>query len=106
MLPSSPITSWQIDGEIMEIVSDFIFLAGPPRPPAPDGAPAAESRTPSTRDSGQRDSITSFLLCSLAHPIRLQVALGTGRQHVEMVNALDKGRGRSSEFSWLCCNCV
>ena len=23
---SSPITSWQIDGEIMEIVTDFIFL--------------------------------------------------------------------------------
>ena len=23
---SSPITSWQIDGETMEIVSDFIFL--------------------------------------------------------------------------------
>ena len=26
IMPSSPITSWQIDGEIMEIVSDFIFL--------------------------------------------------------------------------------
>ena len=26
VMPSSPITSWQIDGEIMEIVSDFIFL--------------------------------------------------------------------------------
>ena len=24
---SSPITSWQIDGETMEIVTDFIFLA-------------------------------------------------------------------------------
>ena len=24
--PSSPITSWQIDGEIMETVIDFIFL--------------------------------------------------------------------------------
>ena len=23
---SSPITSWQIDGETMEIVTDFIFL--------------------------------------------------------------------------------
>ena len=26
IMASSPITSWQIDGEIMEIVSDFIFL--------------------------------------------------------------------------------
>ena len=25
VLASSPITSWQIDGEIMEIVRDFIF---------------------------------------------------------------------------------
>ena len=25
-MASSPITSWQIDGETMEIVSDFIFL--------------------------------------------------------------------------------
>ena len=25
-MASSPITSWQIDGEIMEIVTDFIFL--------------------------------------------------------------------------------
>ena len=25
ILASSPITSWQIDGEIMEIVRDFIF---------------------------------------------------------------------------------
>ena len=25
-MTSSPITSWQIDGETMEIVSDFIFL--------------------------------------------------------------------------------
>ena len=24
----SPITSWQIDGETMETVTDFIFLAG------------------------------------------------------------------------------
>ena len=27
-MASSPITSWQIDGEIMETVSDFIFLGG------------------------------------------------------------------------------
>ena len=26
MMASSPITSWQIDGETMEIVADFIFL--------------------------------------------------------------------------------
>ena len=26
-MASSPITSWQIDGETMEIVTDFIFLA-------------------------------------------------------------------------------
>ena len=26
ILESSPITSWQIDGETMETVSDFIFL--------------------------------------------------------------------------------
>ena len=27
IMGSSPITSWQIDGEMMEIVTDFIFLA-------------------------------------------------------------------------------
>ena len=27
IMSSSPITSWQIDGETMETVSDFIFLA-------------------------------------------------------------------------------
>ena len=27
IMASSPITSWQIDGEMMEIVTDFIFLA-------------------------------------------------------------------------------
>ena len=26
IIASGPITSWQIDGEIMEIVTDFIFL--------------------------------------------------------------------------------
>ena len=26
IMPSGPITSWQIDGEIMETVTDFIFL--------------------------------------------------------------------------------
>ena len=26
IMSSSPITSWQIDGETMEIVTDFIFL--------------------------------------------------------------------------------
>ena len=26
VIASSPITSWQIDGETVEIVSDFIFL--------------------------------------------------------------------------------
>ena len=26
IMPSSPITSWQIDGETMNIVTDFIFL--------------------------------------------------------------------------------
>ena len=26
-MPSGPITSWQIDGENVETVSDFIFLA-------------------------------------------------------------------------------
>ena len=27
IMASSPITSWQIDGETMETVADFIFLA-------------------------------------------------------------------------------
>ena len=27
IMASGPITSWQIDGETMEIVTDFIFLA-------------------------------------------------------------------------------
>ena len=27
IIASGPITSWQIDGETMEIVTDFIFLA-------------------------------------------------------------------------------
>ena len=27
LMASSPITSWQIDGETMKIVTDFIFLA-------------------------------------------------------------------------------
>ena len=27
LMASSPITSWQIDGEAMETVTDFIFLA-------------------------------------------------------------------------------
>ena len=31
IMASSPITSWQIDGEIMETVRDFIFL-GPKSP--------------------------------------------------------------------------
>ena len=26
IMTSSPITSWQIDGDIMEIVTDFLFL--------------------------------------------------------------------------------
>ena len=26
IMASSPVTSWQIDGETMEIVTDFIFL--------------------------------------------------------------------------------
>ena len=26
IMPSGPITSWEIDGETMETVSDFIFL--------------------------------------------------------------------------------
>ena len=29
IMASSPITSWQIDGEIMETVRDFIFLCAP-----------------------------------------------------------------------------
>ena len=29
IMASGPITSWQIDGETMEIVADFIFLKGP-----------------------------------------------------------------------------
>ena len=28
IMESSPITSWQIDGETMETVRDFIFLGG------------------------------------------------------------------------------
>ena len=31
IMASGPITSWQIDGETLEIVTDFIF--GAPRPP-------------------------------------------------------------------------
>ena len=27
IMPSGPITSWQIDGETMETVTDFIFLS-------------------------------------------------------------------------------
>ena len=26
IMPSGPVTSWQIDGEVMETVTDFIFL--------------------------------------------------------------------------------
>ena len=29
IMASSPITSWQIDGETMETVTDFIFLGSP-----------------------------------------------------------------------------
>ena len=29
IMASSPITSWEIDGEIMEIVADFIFWGAP-----------------------------------------------------------------------------
>ena len=29
-MASSPITLWQVDGEIMETVADFIFLGGAP----------------------------------------------------------------------------
>ena len=29
IMASGPITSWQIDGETVEAVSDFIFLGGP-----------------------------------------------------------------------------
>ena len=29
IMPSGPITSWEIDGETMETVSDFIFLGAP-----------------------------------------------------------------------------
>ena len=29
IMASSPITSWEIDGEIVEIVSDFIFGGAP-----------------------------------------------------------------------------
>ena len=32
IMASGPITSWQIDGEIVEIVADFIF-GGPPKSP-------------------------------------------------------------------------
>ena len=28
IMASGPITSWQIDGEMMEIVTDFIFFLG------------------------------------------------------------------------------
>ena len=31
-MASSPITSWQIDGEIVETVSDFIFWGAPKSP--------------------------------------------------------------------------
>ena len=31
IMASSPITSWQIDGEIMETVTNFIFEGGPPK---------------------------------------------------------------------------
>ena len=29
IMASGPITSWQIDGETVEIVSDFVFLGAP-----------------------------------------------------------------------------
>ena len=29
-MASSPITLWQVDGEIMETVADFIFVGGAP----------------------------------------------------------------------------
>ena len=32
IMTSSPITAWQIDGETMETVSDFIFLGSKKRP--------------------------------------------------------------------------
>ena len=32
-MASGPITSWEIDGETVEIVSDFIFLGGAPKSP-------------------------------------------------------------------------
>ena len=31
IMPSGPITSWQIDGETMEIGRDFILGGGPPK---------------------------------------------------------------------------
>ena len=31
IMASGPITSWQIDGETVETVSDFIFLGGAPK---------------------------------------------------------------------------
>ena len=31
IMASGPITSWQIDGETMETVRDFILVGGPPK---------------------------------------------------------------------------
>ena len=31
IMASGPITSWEIDGETMETVSDFIFIFGAPK---------------------------------------------------------------------------
>ena len=47
ILASGPITSWQINGETMEIVTDFIFWAqatDPCLPPSIEKEGAAESR--------------------------------------------------------------
>ena len=38
-MESTPITSWQIDGETVETVADFIFLGSQIIPPSPSPSP-------------------------------------------------------------------
>ena len=45
IMVSSPITSWQIDGETMETVADFIFLGSKITADGDFGAPKNKSQT-------------------------------------------------------------
>ena len=45
-MPSGPITSWQIDGETMETVGDFIWHKGAGSKITADGTAAMKLRDP------------------------------------------------------------